>query len=132
MFSRCYFFFSNVFSSFKTTFFSTISLSFGYNRSLSNASKTFEKMVSSGLTNNGTSVTGDKILMENWENILNYFQWKEEPPSDFFKQNTWILYGYFGICIHGFVMNAFLVILLFRLWLTIKRMIFYRRLPDFK
>ena len=89
-------------------------------------------MVSSGLTNNGTSVTGDKIMMENWENILNYFQWKEEPPSDFFKQNTWILYGYFGICIHGFVMNAFLVILLFRLWLTIKRMIFYRRLPEFK
>ena len=67
-------------------------------------------MVSLGLTNNDTSLEGKNILMENWESIFDYFQWKGEPPSDFFKNHTWILYGYFGICVHGFIMNGFLVI----------------------
>ena len=45
------------------------------------------------------------------QNVLSYFKGLNEPPSDFFKHQTWILYVYLGICVHGFIMNAFLVML---------------------
>lgn len=41
---------------------------------------------------------------------LHYFEWKDEPPSNLFKHHSWILYGYLIICVHGFIMNGFLVI----------------------
>ena len=41
--------------------------------------------------------------------ILAYFEGLDEPPSDFFKFHTWILYLHLGMCVHGFIMNTFLV-----------------------
>ena len=41
--------------------------------------------------------------------ILAYFEGLDEPPSDFFKIHGWILYLHLGICVHGFIMNSFLV-----------------------
>ena len=65
-------------------------------------------MFYSGMPNNATSVENNEIIMNE---ILKYFEWKDEPPSSLFKQHTWILYGYLAICVHGFIMNGFLVIL---------------------
>ena len=63
-------------------------------------------MFYNGMTSNATSVDDKEIMMNE---ILKYFEWKDEPPSSLFKQNTWILYGYLAICVHGFIMNGFLV-----------------------
>ena len=45
--------------------------------------------------------------------VLTYFEGLDEPPSDFFKFHTWILYIHLGICVHGFIMNTFLVQFIF-------------------
>ena len=41
--------------------------------------------------------------------ILAYFQGSGNPPNLFFQDHTWILYIYVLICVHGFIMNTFLV-----------------------
>ena len=46
---------------------------------------------------------------DNIQAILTYFQGSGNPPNLFFKDHTWILYIYGLICLHGFVMNTFLV-----------------------
>ena len=46
---------------------------------------------------------------DNIQEILTYFQGSGTPPNLFFKDHTWILYIYVLICLHGFVMNTFLV-----------------------
>ena len=41
--------------------------------------------------------------------ILAHFRGSENPPNLFFQDYTWILYIYALICVHGFIMNTFLV-----------------------
>ena len=43
--------------------------------------------------------------------ILSHFQGSGNPPNIFFRDHTWILYIYILICLHGFIMNSFLVTL---------------------
>ena len=43
------------------------------------------------------------------DSVLEYFGGFDEPRSDFFKAHSWILYIHIGICMHGFIMNTFLV-----------------------
>ena len=65
-----------------------------------------------GMKNNASSMEDKEIMMNE---IFKYFEWKDEPPSSLFKQHTWILYGYLAICVHGFIMNGFLVSFKFKL-----------------
>ena len=43
------------------------------------------------------------------ESVLSYFEGSSDPPSLFFRKYTWILYVYLGMCIHGAIMNLFMV-----------------------
>ena len=43
------------------------------------------------------------------DSVLEYFSGFDLPRSDFFKVHSWILYVHIGICVHGFIMNTFLV-----------------------
>ena len=43
------------------------------------------------------------------DSVLEYFSGFDKPRSDFFKAHSWILYAHIGICVHGFIMNTFLV-----------------------
>ena len=43
------------------------------------------------------------------QSVLSYFEGSSDPPSLFFRKYTWILYVYFGMCIHGAIMNLFMV-----------------------
>ena len=61
---------------------------------------------------NGTSNDDEESLLNT---TLHYFDWKDEPPSNLFKHHTWILYFYLIICVHGFIMNGFLVIESFKI-----------------
>ena len=68
------------------------------------------------MKNNSASAEVKEMMMNE---ILKYFEWKDEPPSSLFKQHTWILYGYLAICVHGLIMNGFLVSLKVKLKLII-------------
>ena len=41
--------------------------------------------------------------------ILAHFRGSGNPPNLFFQSHTWILYIYALICVHGLIMNTFLV-----------------------
>ena len=41
--------------------------------------------------------------------MLSYFKGSNDPPNIFYKHHIWILYIYLAICIHGLLMNIFLV-----------------------
>ena len=41
--------------------------------------------------------------------VLSFFALSDGAPNNFSNRYPWILYFYFGICIHGFILNAFLV-----------------------
>ena len=56
---------------------------------------------------NDTNVHQD--VGSNIQSILSYFEGSSEPPSLFFRKYTWILYVYLGMCIHGAIMNLFMV-----------------------
>ena len=43
------------------------------------------------------------------DSVLEYFSGLDKPRSDFFKAHSLILYVHIGICVHGFIMNTFLV-----------------------
>ena len=69
-------------------------------------------MYTSTMSYNKKYTKGDDDIDDiHLENVLSSFEGSDEPPNNFFKHHTWILYLYFGIYIHGFVMNIFLVIL---------------------
>ena len=42
--------------------------------------------------------------------VLSFFALSDGAPNNFSNRYPWILHFYFGICIHGFILNAFLVI----------------------
>ena len=42
--------------------------------------------------------------------VLSFFALSDGAPNNFSNRYPWVLYFYFGICIHGFILNAFLVI----------------------
>ena len=41
--------------------------------------------------------------------VLSFFALSDGAPNNFSNRYPWILHFYFGICIHGFILNAFLV-----------------------
>ena len=65
------------------------------------------------MTNNYSNYSANKSeSIENihLSNVFTYFEGSNEPPSEFFKLHTWILYLHLGVCVHGFFVNTFLVI----------------------
>ena len=60
--------------------------------------------ISSLLVNQSTSIDIRRL-----DSVLEYFNGFDKPSSDFFKAHLWILYLHIGICVHGFIMNTFLV-----------------------
>ena len=54
----------------------------------------------------------DKVFSDDHlQVILAHFRGSGNPPNLFFQYHTWILYIYVLICVHGFIMNTFLVII---------------------
>ena len=53
--------------------------------------------------------TSNESMENNVENMLSYFKGSNDPPNIFYKHHIWILYIYLAICIHGLLMNIFLV-----------------------
>ena len=53
--------------------------------------------------------TSNESIENNVENMLSYFKGSNDPPNIFYKHHIWILYIYLAICIHGLLMNLFLV-----------------------
>ena len=52
----------------------------------------------------------DKLLSDDHlQVILAHFRGSGNPPNLFFQDHTWILYIYALICVHGLIMNTFLV-----------------------
>ena len=49
------------------------------------------------------------LAYDNLQAIIIHFQGSGNPPNLFFQDYTWILYIYVLICVHGFIMNTFLV-----------------------
>ena len=54
-------------------------------------------------------ITSSDTIENNVENMLSYFKGSNDPPNIFYKHHIWILYIYLAICIHGLLMNIFLV-----------------------
>ena len=54
-------------------------------------------------------ITSSDTIENNVENMLSYFKGSNDPPNIFYKHHIWILYIYLAICIHGLLMNLFLV-----------------------
>ena len=54
-------------------------------------------------------ITSSDTKENNVENMLSYFKGSNDPPNIFYKHHIWILYIYLAICIHGLLMNLFLV-----------------------
>ena len=54
-------------------------------------------------------ITSNDTIEKNVENMLSYFKGSNDPPNIFYKHHIWILYIYLAICIHGLLMNLFLV-----------------------
>ena len=54
-------------------------------------------------------ITSNDTIEKNVENMLSYFKGSNDPPNIFYKHHIWILYIYLAICIHGLLMNIFLV-----------------------
>ena len=41
--------------------------------------------------------------------VLSFFSLSDSAPNNFSNRYPWILHFYFGLCIHGLILNAFLV-----------------------
>ena len=55
------------------------------------------------------NMSNESDSMDDFDILLRYFRAQDDPPSRFLKEHIWILYWYFGICVHGFIMHLFLV-----------------------
>ena len=77
--------------------------------------KPFAKMIDEVETNMKNvsliRADGEKIFSDDHVQVmLAHFRGSGNPPNLFFQDHTWILYIYALICVHGFIMNTFLVI----------------------